>query len=109
MVWFAQEHPASCVAACLRMVLTNFGQHRSESAIRRVLGNPRFGITLTQAADKLLAAGAVAQWHVDWGLDDIRDSLRDGECVTPPPSHNDPWAVQGEDRHRPGHVRPMLS
>lgn len=78
IVWFAQEHPASCVAACLRMVLANFGQYRSESAIRRVLGNPRFGITLTQTADRLLAAGAVTQWHADWGLDDIRDSLRDG-------------------------------
>jgi ABC-type bacteriocin/lantibiotic exporter with double-glycine peptidase domain len=78
IVWFAQEHPASCVAACLRMVLTNFGQYHSESSIRRVLGNPRFGITLTQAADRLLAAGTMTQWHADWGLDDIRDSLRDG-------------------------------
>jgi len=64
IVWFAQEHPASCVAACLRMVLTNFGQHRSECAIRRVPGNPRFGITLTQAADSLPAAGAMTQWHL---------------------------------------------
>jgi hypothetical protein len=60
------------------MVLTNFGQYRSESAIRRVLGDPRFGITLTQAADRLLAAGTMTQGHADWGLDDIRASLRDG-------------------------------
>ena len=60
------------------MVLTSFGQHHSESEIRRWLGNPRFGITLTQAADRLLAAGAVTQWHTDWGLDDVRDCLRDG-------------------------------
>jgi hypothetical protein len=60
------------------MVLTNFGQHHAESAIRRVLGNPRFGITLKQAADRLQTARAMPQWHADWGLDDIRDCLRDG-------------------------------
>lgn len=60
------------------MVLAHFGQHHAESEIRRLLGNPRFGITLTQATHRLLAAGAVAQWHADWGLDDLRDCLRDG-------------------------------
>ena len=78
IAWYAQEHPASCVAACLRMVLTSFGQYYTESAIRHILGNPHFGITLTQAATKLLMAGAHAQWHADWGLDDLRDGLRDG-------------------------------
>ena len=78
ILWFAQEHPASCVAACLRMVLASFGQHRSESEIRHLLGNPRFGMTLTQAADRLLGAGAVAQWHADWGVDDLRACLCDG-------------------------------
>ena len=78
IVWCAQEYPSSCVAACLRMVLTSFGQHHAESTIRRVLGNPRFGITLTHAVDRLLAADAVAQWYADWGLDDLRDCLRDG-------------------------------
>lgn len=76
--WFAQAHPSSCVAACVRMVLASFGQHRSERDIRRLLGNPHFGITLTQAANRLQAAGAVTQWHADWGLDDIRACLRDG-------------------------------
>jgi hypothetical protein len=60
------------------MVLASFGQHHPESDIRRWLGNPRFGITLTQTADRLRAAGAVTQWHTDWGLDDVRDCLRDG-------------------------------
>ena len=78
ILWCAQEHPSSCVAACLRMVLGSFGQHRSESDIRRVLGNPRFGITLAQAAHRLLASGAVTQWHGDWGLDDLRDCLHHG-------------------------------
>ena len=78
MLWYAQEHPSSCVAACLRMVLAHFGQQHSESHLRRLLGNPRFGITLRQATDRLLVAGAVAQWYTDWGLDDLRDCLRDG-------------------------------
>jgi ABC-type bacteriocin/lantibiotic exporter with double-glycine peptidase domain len=69
IVWCAQEHPSACVAACLRMVLTSFGQHHSESEIRHVLGNPRFGITLTQAAQRLRSVEAVTQWHADWGLD----------------------------------------
>lgn len=60
------------------MVLANFGQQQSEAELRHLLGNPRFGLTLTRAASKLLEAGAVAQLHVDWSLDDLRDCLRDG-------------------------------
>lgn len=78
IAWFRQEHPASCVAACVRMVLSGFGQMLEESRIREILGNPRFGLTLTQAARKLLEIGAVAEWHDDWNLDDLRDSVRDG-------------------------------
>jgi peptidase C39-like protein len=39
--WFAQEHPAACVAACLRMVLSGFGPRCTEQEIRELLGNPR--------------------------------------------------------------------
>ena len=78
MQWFAQEHPASCIAACLRMVLSSFGMLCTEQEIRQRLGNPRFGLTLGEAAAKLLEAGAVAEWHTDWGLDDLRDCVRDG-------------------------------
>ena len=76
--WFAQEHPASCVAACLRMVLTVFGQRHAENEIRRLLGNPRFGLTLSQAAEKLIENGAFAEWREDWNTDDLRDCLREG-------------------------------
>lgn len=78
MQWFAQEHPASCIAACLRMVLSSFGMTRTELEIRQLLGNPRYGLTLEEAAAKLLEAGAVAEWHTDWGLDDLRDCVRGG-------------------------------
>jgi hypothetical protein len=76
--WFAQEHPAACVAACLRMVLSSLGPCCTEQEIRQLLGNPRFGLTLGQAAIKLSECGAVAQWHSDWGLDDLRDCVRGG-------------------------------
>jgi ABC-type bacteriocin/lantibiotic exporter with double-glycine peptidase domain len=76
--WFAQEHPASCIAACLRMTLSGFGTPRTEPEIRQLLGNPLYGLTLEQAAVKLSEHGAVAEWHADWGVDDLRDSVRDG-------------------------------
>ena len=76
--WFAQEHPAACIAACLRIVLSGFGSLCAEKEIRQLLGNPRFGLTLGQAAVKLSEYGAAAEWHCDWGLDDLRDSARGG-------------------------------
>jgi ABC-type bacteriocin/lantibiotic exporter with double-glycine peptidase domain len=76
--WFAQEHPASCVAACLRMVFSSFGTLFTEAEIRQMLGNPRYGLTLRDARDKLLESGALAEWHSDWGSDDLRDCVRDG-------------------------------
>ncbi len=76
--WFAQEHPASCIAACLRMVLSSFGVQSTEQEIRQMVGNPRYGLTLEQAAAKLLEGGAVAEWRVDWGLNDLRDCGRGG-------------------------------
>jgi hypothetical protein len=60
------------------MVLSGFGQTLEESRVRELLGNPRFGLTLTQATGKLLETGATAKRHDDWSLDDLRDSVRDG-------------------------------
>ncbi len=76
--WFAQEHPASCIAACLRIVLSSFGAQSAEQEIRRMLGNPRSGLTLGEAAARLSGHGAVAEWHSDWGLDDLRDCVSGG-------------------------------
>lgn len=76
--WFRQEHPASCVAACVRMVLTTFGQKHEETEIRQMLGNPRFGLTLTQAERILRENGAIVELHGDWNIDDLRDCLREG-------------------------------
>lgn len=76
--WFAQEHPASCVAACVHMVLTCFGQLIEESEIRKLLGNPRFGLTLTQATRKLFKNKVLVELNDNWNTDDLRDCLRQG-------------------------------
>lgn len=49
LAWFRQETPTSCIAACVRIVLSGFGDSRSESELRDLLGNPILGSTLTVA------------------------------------------------------------
>lgn len=79
IVWYEQEHQASCVAACVRMVLSSFGQALPENEIRHFLGSPRFGLTLGNAAHGLTGASVIAEYHSDWGVDDLRDCLKAGE------------------------------
>ncbi len=43
-----------------------------------MLGNPRFGLTLTQAVWKVVENGAFAERHEDWNTNDLRDCLREG-------------------------------
>ena len=79
LTWYAQEHVASCVAACLRMVLSGFGQFPTEKRLRQLLGNPLLGLSLAQAYQRIVSAGiADASHHSDWGLIDLRDCLRAG-------------------------------
>jgi ABC-type bacteriocin/lantibiotic exporter with double-glycine peptidase domain len=79
IVWYAQQHPASCVAACVRMVLAAFGQTWTEQQVRRIIGHTRLGVTLNSAHAGLIQAGSTALIHDDWGLDDLRDALRRGQ------------------------------
>jgi ABC-type bacteriocin/lantibiotic exporter with double-glycine peptidase domain len=76
LTWFEQESPTSCVAACIRMVLSNFGKNLSEIEIREILGNPRLGISLTLANEKFLLAGFETEIDYDLSLDDLRDYTR---------------------------------
>jgi ABC-type bacteriocin/lantibiotic exporter with double-glycine peptidase domain len=69
--WYAQEQPTSCVAACVRMVLTGFGVVWTEGQVRTIFGRPRLGITLTAAQAHLVHAGARAVLHEDWSLDGL--------------------------------------
>lgn len=79
LTWYAQEHVASCVAACIRMVLSGFGQFLTEKRIRQILGNPLSGLSLAQAYQRIVSYGVDVAFHrTDWGLIDLRDCLREG-------------------------------
>ena len=92
LIWYEQEHPASCVAACVRMVLTDFGQTLPEAQVRQILGQPRLGLTLTAACTRLVQEGAIASLHADWSLDDLRDAL-----------NQNLYPIVGVERHLLGH------
>src|SRR5205085_6696999 len=78
IIWFAQEQLTSCVAACIRMVLSGFGQCLSKKRIRRMLGYSAIGHTLAQASQRMSGLGVDVTLHDDWSQVDLRDSLRDG-------------------------------
>lgn len=58
IVWHAQEHPTSGVAACVRMVFAGVGETWTEAEVRRVIGHTRLGLTLAAAQARLVEAGA---------------------------------------------------
>ena len=74
--WFAQELFSSCVAACVRMVLNDLGDSREEAQVRQLIGHARSGVSLVAAQTRLAQAGAIAEWHTDWNLTDLRDAVR---------------------------------
>lgn len=78
ITWYAQEQETSCVAACIRIVLSSFDQRLTEKQIRKVLGDPLFGISLAQTNQRLTQAGLNVAFHEDWALHDLRDCLWDG-------------------------------
>lgn len=90
--WYGQEHPTSCVAACVRMVLSGLGESWTEAQVRRIIGQPRLGITLTAACARLVQAGAIASLHSDWSLDDVRDAISQNR-----------YPIVGVERHPLGH------
>jgi ABC-type bacteriocin/lantibiotic exporter with double-glycine peptidase domain len=92
LTWYAQEQPTSCVAACVRMVLTGFGVTWTEGQVRSIFGHRRLGITLTAAHARLVHAGARVALHEDWSLDDLREALGRGH-----------YPIVGVERHLLGH------
>lgn len=93
LTWFAQELSSSCVSACIRIVLSAFGVTVSEEQIRRLLQHDKFGLSLAAAQKRLTEAGAVAELHHDWSLDDLRDELRQGR-----------FPIVGVERHILGYA-----
>lgn len=79
LTWFAQEQVASCVAACIRIVVSGFDQFPIEKQVRQILGNPLSGLSLAQAHQRITNYDkSIASLHADWGLIDLRDCLRNG-------------------------------
>jgi ABC-type bacteriocin/lantibiotic exporter with double-glycine peptidase domain len=78
MKWFAQEQRTSCVAACVRMVLSHFGQEFSESDLRQRLQVSTFGLSLEDATAQLELLGVTVALHENWNSIDLRDCLREG-------------------------------
>lgn len=94
LVWYAQELQSSCVAAYVRIVLGDLGLQLAEAQVRNIIGQTRLGVSLAVAQVKLVEAGAAAQFHDDWSLDDLRDALRAGH-----------HSIVGVERHLLGHPR----
>lgn len=94
LVWYAQELQSSCVAACVRMTLGALGLQLAESQVRDLIGHTRLGMSLGAARMRLVEAGAMAQFHDEWSLDDLRDTLRTGY-----------HPIVGVERHSLGYPR----
>jgi ABC-type bacteriocin/lantibiotic exporter with double-glycine peptidase domain len=73
---YQQEQPASCVAACVRMVLAAFGHTLAEENIRNCCGQTALGLRLIDVPKGLSDLPVIATVHTDWGLDDLRDEIR---------------------------------
>ncbi|MCG3162651.1 MAG: hypothetical protein JMDDDDMK_03945 [Acidobacteria bacterium] len=98
LIWHAQELQSSCVAACVRMALGALGSQMPEDQVRRLIGHTSLGVSLGAAQVKLVEAGAMAQFHDDWNLDDLRDALRAGR-----------HPIVGVERHLLGYPRAFHS
>lgn len=73
---YQQEQPASCVAACVRMVLAALGHTLAEEKIRQSCGQTALGLSLIDVPKGLANLPVIATVHTDWGLDDLRDETR---------------------------------
>lgn len=73
---YQQEQPASCVSACVRMVLTALGRTITEEDIRKRCGQSALGLSLTEVPKGLSDLPVITTVHTDWGLDDLRDEIR---------------------------------
>lgn len=75
---FSQELPTSCVAACVRMVLTGLGHSLTEADIRRRCGQLTLGMRLNQVANGLRDLPVAVAYELEWSLDDLVGAVRVG-------------------------------
>jgi ABC-type bacteriocin/lantibiotic exporter with double-glycine peptidase domain len=77
----AQELSTSCVAACIRMILNSYGLQLDEVTIRSRCGHTSLGMRLNQLAKGLAELPVHIEYHTDWNMDDIKETLRRGVFV----------------------------
>lgn len=75
---FSQELPTSCIAACVRMVLTGLGHPVTEEDIRHRCGQLTLGMRLNQVANGLRDLPVAVAYELGWTFDDLVDALRAG-------------------------------
>ena len=75
---FPQELPTSCVAACVRMVLTGLGYPLSEADIRERCGHTSLGMQLNQIGNGLRGLPVTVDYHIDWNIDDLIEAASTG-------------------------------
>jgi hypothetical protein len=78
---FAQELPTSCVAACVRMILHSYGFQLNELTIRLRCGHTNLGMRLNQLANGLAELPFNIEYHTDWNIYDIKETLQRGVFV----------------------------
>jgi ABC-type bacteriocin/lantibiotic exporter with double-glycine peptidase domain len=73
---YEQEQPASCIAACARMVLAACGLQLTEEEIRTRCRQTLIGLTLADVPKGISNLPIVATVHNDWSIDYLRDETR---------------------------------
>lgn len=63
---FSQELPTSCVAACVRMVLTGLGHPLTEEDIRHRCGHLTLGMRLNQVTKGLSDLPVAVAYELEW-------------------------------------------
>ena len=72
---FAQDLPTSCVAACVRMVLTGLGHPITEADIRKRCRHTSLGMQLNQIADGLRDIEVSVQYQIEWDVDALAHAV----------------------------------
>lgn len=74
--FFEQELSTSCVAACVRMALGGLDIALTEAEIRSRCGHKKAGMRLNQISSCLADLPVTVEYHLDWGLDDLSQTIR---------------------------------
>lgn len=73
---FRQEHPHTCLPACIRIVLAHWGKTYTEAELARICGTaPVWGTLPADAVNGLASQGLQALWFENAGLEQLIELL----------------------------------